>query len=109
MNNPPATILRLPQVKTRTGIGTTSIHKLIAAGTFPKPVPLIGRSVGWLSSEIDEWILQRVAESRAGLRRDVITSRHAKEQGAAAPASPESAGLRPDIPTRKRRPRTTRT
>lgn len=64
MNNPPPTILRLPAVRARVGIGVTSIYKLIAAGAFPKPVPLIGRSVGWLASEVDEWIAQRVADSR---------------------------------------------
>ena len=52
-------ILRLPQVKSRTGIGRTSIYNGVAAGTFPVPVKLGARSVGWLESAINDWIDSR--------------------------------------------------
>jgi prophage regulatory protein len=64
MDIPKATILRLPAVKARTGLGSTSIYRLIALGTFPKPVRLGLRAVGWVASEIDAWIAQRVEASR---------------------------------------------
>ena len=57
-------ILRLPQVKSKTGLPTSGIYKRISDGSFPKQVGLGGRSVGWLESDIQNWIKERVAESR---------------------------------------------
>ncbi|WP_313512352.1 AlpA family transcriptional regulator [Pseudomonas sp.] len=55
-------IIRLKDVIDSTGIARSTIYKLIGEGGFPKPVPLVGRSVGWLESEIQGWIKSRVAE-----------------------------------------------
>ena len=52
-------ILRLPEVKTRTGLSRSSIYAAIGAGAFPSQVALGPRSVGWLDSAIEEWIKQR--------------------------------------------------
>ena len=52
-------ILRLPEVKTRTGIARSTIYKLIAAGDFPPPVSLGARAVGWLESDVNQWIASR--------------------------------------------------
>lgn len=41
----------------------------MAAGSFPKPIPLGEHAVGWVASEVDAWIQQRIAEARG-----VITS-----------------------------------
>ena len=49
-------ILRLPQVQTKTGKARASIYEGVEAGTFPKPVPLGRRAVGWLEDEVDDWI-----------------------------------------------------
>ncbi len=57
---PPNTILRLPVVKTRTGLCRSTIYLRMSQGTFPKQVSLGGRTVGWLESEIEEWISSRV-------------------------------------------------
>ena len=45
------TILRLPDVKRSTGLSRSTIYLRIAQGTFPKPVSLGGRAVGWLEAE----------------------------------------------------------
>lgn len=58
-------ILRLPQVKTRTGLSRASIYALIAQGRFPKQIKLSERAAGWLAHEVDAWIEQRVAKSRS--------------------------------------------
>jgi len=58
------TILRLPAVKTSTGLSRSTIYLRIAQGTFPKPVGLGGRAVGWLEAEIQEWLERRIVESR---------------------------------------------
>lgn len=58
-------ILRLPQVKTKTGLSRSAIYFRIADGTFPKQIDLGGgRAVGWLESDIENWIKQRLAASR---------------------------------------------
>ena len=58
------TILRLPAVKTNTGLSRSTIYLRIAQGAFPKPVSLGGRAVGWLDAEIQEWLQGRIAVSR---------------------------------------------
>lgn len=45
-----------------TGLGRSSIYKQISNGKFPKSVSLGDRAVGWVDSEIEEWILSRIAE-----------------------------------------------
>jgi prophage regulatory protein len=57
-------ILRLPKVEELTGRKRSAIYEGIAAGTFPAPVPLGPRAVGWLEDEIAEWQEQCIA-SRA--------------------------------------------
>lgn len=58
------TILRLPDVKKRTGLSRSTIYLRMSHGGFPKPIPLGGRAVGWIDSEIDEWIQKQIAVSR---------------------------------------------
>ena len=57
-------ILRLPQVKSQTGLSRSAIYQRIADGIFPKQIDLGGRAVGWLESDIQNWIKQRLAASR---------------------------------------------
>lgn len=61
-------ILRLPAVKVRTGLSRSTIYLRVAQGTFPKPVGLGGRAVGWVEAEIQEW-LQRQIEASRGARK----------------------------------------
>jgi len=49
-------ILRLPAVKSRTGLSRSTIYERIATGTFPSPVRLGARAVGWRESAINAWI-----------------------------------------------------
>lgn len=49
-------ILRLPEVIRKTGLGSSTIYRRIAAGTFPKPKELGTNSVGWKLSDVDRWI-----------------------------------------------------
>jgi prophage regulatory protein len=55
-------ILRRPAVEALTGLSKPDIYELIAAGSFPRPVKLSAKRVGWLASEIEGWQRQRVAE-----------------------------------------------
>jgi len=63
-------ILRLPAVKQRTGLSRSTIYLRVAEGSFPAPVSLGGRAVGWIESEVDEWIARQIATSRKSAGRD---------------------------------------
>lgn len=53
-------ILRRAEVEARTGFKRAHLYHLIKEGSFPKPVPIGVRAVGWISSEIDQWINDRL-------------------------------------------------
>lgn len=55
-------ILRLADVIAKTGICKTAIYQKIKENTFPKSIKLGAKSVGWVESEIDQWINQRISE-----------------------------------------------
>jgi prophage regulatory protein len=63
----PLRILRIRDVKAKTGQATSTIYAAMASGKFPRPIPLGERTVGWLESEIDSWIeaCLRKREARA--------------------------------------------
>lgn len=63
-NNAELKILRRKQVEDRVGLSCSTIYAAVAAGTFPKPIQLGAQSVGWLASEINAWLRERVAASR---------------------------------------------
>lgn len=46
-------ILRLPAVKTCTGLSRSTLYLRISQGVFPRPVSLGGRAVGWPTHEIE--------------------------------------------------------
>ncbi len=62
----PVRFLRLPEVLSRTGLSRSTIYVRLDQGRFPRPVSLGARAVGWLESEVDEWIRERIAASRDG-------------------------------------------
>ena len=60
-------ILRLPTVKARTGLSRSSIYLRISEGRFPKPISLGGRAVGWIETEVNDWLNQQIETSRSTL------------------------------------------
>lgn len=48
-------LLRMPAVLRRTGLGRSTIYRLIAHKQFPLPVRLTGRAVGWRKADLDQW------------------------------------------------------
>ena len=56
-------ILRLPAVKARVGLARSTIYLRISQGTFPKPIALGARAVGWVEDEIDQWLQQQIEAS----------------------------------------------
>ena len=62
------TILRLPTVKARTGLSRSTIYLRVAEGSFPAPVSLGGRAVGWIEAEVNDWLAKCIEASRKAAR-----------------------------------------
>lgn len=60
-------ILRLPVVKELTGYSSSTIYLNMSKGTFPKQIILGAKSVGWLESDISDWIEQKIRASTTQL------------------------------------------
>ncbi|WP_073999755.1 helix-turn-helix transcriptional regulator [Serratia plymuthica] len=58
------TLIRLPEVQRRTGYSKAWLYRLISQGKFPASVKIGTRSIAFVESEIDEWVNQRITESR---------------------------------------------
>ena len=56
---------RLPAVKSRTGLSTSTIYLYMSKGIFPASISLGSRAIGWLESDIDEWLDERITASKA--------------------------------------------
>ncbi len=57
-------VLRWPEVAKIVPISRSHAHALAAQGKFPKPIKLGPRASGWLQSEVQQWMDDRIAESR---------------------------------------------
>ncbi|MEX2249159.1 MAG: AlpA family transcriptional regulator [Parvibaculum sp.] len=55
-------ILRRREVESLTGKSRSSLYRDMSAGTFPRPIKLGEKSVGWIESEILAWQQERIAE-----------------------------------------------
>ncbi len=67
------TILRRKQVESRTGLSRSSIYARLRHNpkrpvdydpTFPKPVSVGAKAVGWIEAEIEAWIAAQIQKSR---------------------------------------------
>lgn len=55
------TILRRREVESIIKLSRSTIYNLMAKGEFPKPIKLGVRAVGWLESDISDWLNQRAS------------------------------------------------
>ena len=60
--------LRLRQVSQLTGLGRSMIYQMQAEGRFPQRIKLGQRAVGWLESEVRDWLAKRIETSRGTQR-----------------------------------------
>jgi len=63
-NGMPKKILRLPIVLDRTGLSRSTVYLRVSEGKFPRPVSLGARAVGWIETEVEEWIAGQIEVSR---------------------------------------------
>jgi prophage regulatory protein len=61
-------ILRRAAVQKATGLSRSTIYAMMSAATFPKPVKLGRRAVGWIAQDVIAWQAARIAE-RDGQRK----------------------------------------
>lgn len=61
----PAQILRLPQVCRITGLCRSMIYQLESQRRFPCRVRIGARAVGWVESEVQSWVAERIQRHRA--------------------------------------------
>lgn len=57
-------ILRQPDVIARTGLSKSTLYELIRRKQLKAPIKLGARAVGWLESDIDEFLAERIKASR---------------------------------------------
>lgn len=57
-------ILRLPAVLQATGLGRSTVYRMMAEHTFPAPIKLNKRAVGWRHGDVCEWTKRRPTTSR---------------------------------------------
>jgi len=70
IRNRGARMLKLRDVMARTTLARNTIHEMEVRGEFPKRRRLAGKGdrVGWLESEIEDWIKSRPTEEEARRR-----------------------------------------
>ncbi len=66
-------ILRLSEVSTKTGLSRSTIYERVKDKSFPQPISLGFRAVGFLENEVNSWIESRIAGSR-GSNREAIAA-----------------------------------
>jgi prophage regulatory protein len=73
LNSAP-TILRRKQVEARTGLSRSTIYARLRENTkrpgdfdptFPRPVSIGPKAVGWIAHEVDAWLNAQIQKSRA--------------------------------------------
>lgn len=60
---PSPTFVRLPTVRRMTGLGRSTIYRLVAIKEFPSPVRIAARAVAWRQTDLDTW-----ADARRSVR-----------------------------------------
>ena len=67
------TILRRKELEARTGLPCSTIYAKLRKNprrpsdydpTFPTPIKISGRSIGWIEAEVDGWIQEQIKKSR---------------------------------------------
>lgn len=57
-------LIRLSEVMKRTSFSRAWLYRLLKEERFPKPVKIGIRSIAFVESEVDQWINERIAQSR---------------------------------------------
>jgi len=55
-------LLKMPEVRAKTGLSRSHLYSLAQNGEFPKPLKLSERSSAWVESEVEGWIEDRITQ-----------------------------------------------
>lgn len=77
------TILRMPGVKSGSGLSRSTIYLRISQGLWTTPVSLGGRAVGWPANEIAALNAARIAGKTDGEIRALVAKLEAARKAAA--------------------------
>jgi prophage regulatory protein len=95
-------IIRAPQVEALTGLSRSSIYRKEVSGQFPKRRKLGDNSVGWITSEVIDWIGSTEHQPLAQEHRG--DSAHSAQEPA-APATTNFDSLGDSLQMKAKRPR----
>jgi len=65
-------IIRRTEVERITGLTCHHIYQLMRKGRFPRQIHLGERSVGWIKSEVLQWVADRVKMRRPPRRLSLV-------------------------------------
>jgi prophage regulatory protein len=57
-------LMKLPEVVSRTTLSKSHIYKLIQENAFPAPIKLTQRCVAWVAGDIDAWITNAIQSTK---------------------------------------------
>jgi len=60
MDNSNKRILRLNEVKHKTGLSRSTIYQHMKSGLFPKSIKIGPRCIGWIEGDIHHWISSKI-------------------------------------------------
>jgi len=76
-------LMRLREVLRLCGFSRATLYREIKLHTFPAPVKLSARSVGWLQDDVMQWLDARVAQRGPAYRAHAQTEDQDAKPGAA--------------------------
>lgn len=57
-------LINIKEVMNRTSLKTTAIYSLMKKGEFPRSIKITADRIGWLESDINEWITAKIEQSK---------------------------------------------
>jgi prophage regulatory protein len=61
----PLRFLRMSEVENRVGLNKRTVQRMVKNQSFPQPVRLHERSIGFVEAEVEQWMTARL-NARAG-------------------------------------------
>ncbi len=59
-------LIRRPDVTRATGLGRSTIYRLVRLGRFPAPIKVSERASAWVEHDVQAWIRERIATAQGG-------------------------------------------
>jgi predicted DNA-binding transcriptional regulator AlpA len=81
----PDRYLRRPEVCSLAAVGSTTLYRMIVSGEFPPPRVIHRAAVGWLLSEVLDWMRTRPQENRPRVSGYALATGHGEWRPAREP------------------------